>query len=145
MGKLMAWTKILDKGWVNVLQTAIIICLCVFLIITNSTRKRSDISIREEVRSVREQVVAINKHNLDAIGLIEEGINSTERVIEGLDTLAKENKRARDITGELGQENIEHTRRIRAVQDTTLESELNTVTIQQIINGIERKNDYNRR
>lgn len=139
----MDWTKSLDKGWFNVLQTIIIIGILVFLVISNSTRNQSDLTIREEVRSVREQVVSINQHNNVAIGLIEEGLSSTVQVIDGLKDISTENKRARDITGELEQDNIEHTRRIREVQDITLESELITDGIKQIIRDIERENGYN--
>ena len=139
----MDWTKSLDKGWFNVLQTIIIIGILVFLVISNSTRNQSDLTIREEVRSVREQVVSINQHNSDAIGLIEEGLSSTVQVIDGLKDISTENKRARDITEELEQDNIEHTRRIREVQDITLESELITDGIKQIIRDIERENGYN--
>jgi len=142
MERLMDWMKILNKGWMNVIQMVIIVALFIFIVVSNSSGKQSNLSIREDIASARELVERVEKHSLDAIDLVTGVIDSNERVIEGLNQLTEENRRARDIAGELADDNIEHTKRIRAVQDSTLNGELATDRVSQIIREIERENGY---
>jgi hypothetical protein len=140
----MDWTKILSKGWGYVVQTIIIIVsLFVIVSVTNGTGEQADKSIREDIKSVREQLDIVNEQNIATSKLTAELIRSNERVINGIDRLSEANKEARDIVTELGSDNIGHTRRIRAVQDQTFNSELSIDAIQVLIRNIERENDYN--
>lgn len=139
----MDWTKILDKGWINVIQTIIIIALFIFIGVSFSSTKRADLSIREDIEDTRKLLDQLEKNNDSTIELIEGVIDSTTRIIGGLNELADENQRARDIVSELESDNIGHTRRIRAVQDSTLNSELAIDGVRRVIEEIERENGYN--
>lgn len=138
----MDWTKILSNGWLNVIQMVIIIIMFIFIVIASSTGKRTDTSIREDLASAREQMDRIEKYNSSASDIVVGVIDANERIIDGLDSLGEENRRARDITVELAGDNQDFQRRIRAVQDSTLESELSIDRVNQVIREIERDNGY---
>ena len=142
MVKHMDWTKILSNGWLNVIQMVIIIIMFIFIVIASSTGKRTDTSIREDLASAREQMDRIEKYNSSASDIVVGVIDANERIIDGLDSLGEENRRARDITVELAGDNQDFQRRIRAVQDSTLESELSIDRVNQVIREIERDNGY---
>ena len=139
----MDLTKILDKGWINVIQTIVTI-IAVIVIIIGLDGSGADNSIREEVGSIREHLDTIEGQNNASIELVTGVIDSNERVVGGLNRLSTENKLARGITTELGDDNRDHARRIRLVQDRSLQSEFVTDELKQIIRGIERDNNYNR-
>ena len=142
MEKLMVWTKILNKGVLNVIQAIIIIILIIFIVaISRATGSAGD-RANEDIRSLRDTVVSLEEQNNLASETIAGLINNNERITTRLDELKLENQRARELTGELAGDNIEHTARIRAVQDTTLEGELVIDGVEQLIREIERENDY---
>ena len=138
----MDWTKILNKGWISVIQTIIIIIMFVYIIVGNGTGSGTDNSIREDISSLREHVERIEANNSEAITIIDGLIDSNERVVNGLNQLGEENRRAREIATELADDNREHTSRIRTVQDTALNSEFTTDRVKQILREIERTNNF---
>lgn len=142
----MDWTKILDKGWLNVIQTVINIVVVVLLIIwISGAGKDTDESIREDIKSVREYLDTLDTENQNAVELTARILDSNERVAGGLDKLSTENRISREITTELGDANTIHTRRIRLVQDQYLRTELITDELQQLIKRVESENNYSRR
>ncbi len=141
----MDWTKILSKGWIYVVQTIVVIAvILVFVGITDSRRKQSDLSVRKDIASAREQLVILSEQNGDTIELVTGVIDSNERVIDGLDNLRSENRRATIIADKLEEDNSDFKRRVRLIQDRSLESELVTDGIRQVIRDIELENGYNR-
>lgn len=142
MVRYMDLMKILNKGWINVIQAIIIIALVVWIVVSSSSGSNTEYSIREDVASLRESVARIEEYNLQSISIVEGLIEANDRIVKGLGDLSEENQRTRELVGELKYDNIEHARRIREVQDTTLESELVTDGVKQIIRRIERDNNY---
>lgn len=140
MVKFMDWTKILNKEWISVAQIIATVVIIVLLVITLFSGNRAIDSAREDIRSAREQLVRIEEFNNQSIELITGIIDSTDKVISGLEKLESENITASDIARQLESDNIELTRGIRELQDRTLESELVTDRIKQIQRDIEQEN-----
>lgn len=141
----MDWMKILGKGVVYVLQIAIII-VAVFLIIDRFEGRRieSELSIREDIEDTRKHLVELEEKNSTTIELVTGVFDNNERVIEGLEDLEYENSQSRAIIIELGDDYTEFGKKARAIADRTLEGELITDGVRQLIRSIERQVDYNR-
>lgn len=140
----MAWTKILSKGWKYVIQ--IIVVVGIVLVTTecnNRSRREIDYSIREDIDSAREIVDRVEKQTLATIDVVDGIIDTNERLISGIKQLRDENRRAISLLGEIGSDNKDHQRRVRIIQERSLESELIIDGILQDIRTIERANKYN--
>lgn len=139
----MDWMKILNKGWKDVVQTIIIIiAIVVILIGLNGFGMDGDNSIREDIRSIRNELVTLEEQGKSAIELINGVIETGDRVDAGLTRLQQYNQQSQDFTEELATGNTRHQERVRLIQDRSLESEFITDEIKQLIQSIERENDW---
>ena len=142
----MEWTKILNKGWVNVLQAIIMVVMFIIVMVTfigtgdNST---DDESVRSSIESLREQLVTIEEYYTESINTINGVIERNDKIIAEFKEYRIEAERSDNIVTELARDNIEHTIGIREVQDRLIESELVTDEIKQLIRRIEQDNNYN--
>ncbi len=140
----MDWMKILSKGCKYVVQIIVIVgIIWLFIECNNGSRELSDLSTKEDIKYIRKELGVIQDKTLTTIGIVEGLVENGVRVTDGLETLQLENRRARDITSEIGKHNEDHISRVRNIQDRSIESELVTDGILQLIRTIERENDYN--
>jgi len=138
----MVWTKILSKGWIYVIQTiVIIVALFIIISFTNKSGEQSGTGIQEDIRSIREHLDILEEQTNASIELTNGLINNNEQLIRGLNSLESENKRSEIIATELGEDNTDFTRKVRVIQDRTLESELIVDEITKLLRDIERENN----
>lgn len=140
----MGLMKILDKRWLNVVQAIIIVVMAsVFITCSVTGGNSTDLGKNtKDFDNIRTELDTIKTNSSKTIELVAGLLNNYEQLTAGVDKLTEESSRTRELTEELKDDNIEFTRSIRAVQDTTLGSELTNDELLRLIGTIERENNY---